>query len=196
MKFIKNNFAILLAFILPISLIVALALSTYLPSVFLSTSYNFVYITCTDGINYYYSNCGKYLETRYSVVDNKIIANTVDPTLDLDKNKIPDIYENNPVRIVLHDTKKNESREITFEDAQAITLSSIITSPDGVTVSGHYNKNGGDFFFYIFGGGSYSYGHYLTKGKSRNKLNLINNTGTHYSLNNFKFLGWVLPGRN
>lgn len=185
MEFIKKNFAILLAFILPIVLIVVVALSAYLPSFFLSTSYNFVYTSCADGTNNYYSyNCDNYLQKRYSVVGNKLVANNVDPT-----------NENYTARIFLHDTKKNESREITFEEAQTLSLNSLLTSADGVTVSSHYDRSGGDLFF-IFGGGSSSYGYYLTKGKSRDKLNLINNTYQDYYRNNFQFVGWVLPGRN
>ncbi len=195
MEFIKKNFAILLAFILPIVVIAAVALSVYLPSLFLSTSYNFVYTSCIDGTNYYSYNCDNYLQKRYSVVDNKLVANTVDPTLDSDNDKIPDINENYTARIFLHDTEKNESREITLEEAQRLTLNSLLTSPDGVTVSSYYDRSGGDFFF-IFGGGSSSYGYYLTKGKSKSKLNLINDTDQYHYRNNFQFIGWVLPGRN
>lgn len=196
MDFLKKNFALLLAFALPIVLLCAVALSTYLPSLFLSTNYNFVYTSCTDGSEYYYSyNCNNYLQKRYAVVDNTIVANTIDPTLDSDGDSIPDVKENYTARIFLHDTQKNESREITLEEAQTLTLTSLITSPDGVTVSSHYDRGGGDFFF-IFGGGSSSHGYYLTKGASRDKLNLINSTDQYYYRNNFQFVGWVLPPRN
>ena len=194
-EFLKKNFAILLAFILPIVLIAIVALSTYLPSLFLSTDYNFVYTACTDGRNYYSYRCDNYLQKRYLVIDNKLVVNPVDTTQDSDKNGVPDFNEKYTDRIFLHDTKKNESREITLEEARVITLNSLLTSPDGVTVSSHYDRNGGDFFF-IFGGGSSSYGYYLTKGKSRSKINLINSTDQYYYQNNFQFVGWVLPGRN
>ncbi len=195
MEFIKKNFAILLAFILPILLIAIVALSAYLPSLFLSTGYNFIYTSCTDGTNYYYAyNCDNYLQQRYSVVGNKIVANNVDPTIDSDNDSIPDINENYTARIFLHNTLTNESREITYEEARTMTLNSLLTSPDGVTVSSHYDVNGGDFF--IFGGGSSSYGYYLTKGNSKDKLNLINSSDRYYYQNNFQFIGWVLPGRN
>ena len=117
MEFIKKNFALLLAFILPIVLIAVVALSTYLPSLFLSTSYNFVYTSCANGTNYDYSynNCDNYLMKRYSVVGAKLVANNVDPTLDSDNDKITDVNENYTARIFLHNTIKNESREITFE---------------------------------------------------------------------------------
>jgi len=196
MEFLKKNFAILLAFILPIMLIAVVALSTYIPSLFLSTDYNFVYTACTEGNNYYYPyRCDNYLQRRYVVVDNKLVVNPVDMTQDLDKNGVPDFNEKYTDRIFLHDTKKNESREITLAEAQTLTLNNLVTSPDGVTVSGDYDRNGGDFFF-IFGGGSSSYGYYLTKGKSKTKINLINDTDQYYYRNNFGFVGWVLPGRN
>ena len=193
-EFIKRNFAVLLAFILPIALIIIVALSTYLPSLFISTKYNFVYTSCTDGRSYYNYNCDVYLKNRYIVSDGKLVVNPVDATQDLNKNGTPDFKEQYSDRIFLHDTQKNESREISAAEAQALTLSGLITSPDGVTVSSHYDRNGGDFF--LFGGGYSSYGYYLTKGNSRSKINLVNNSDQYYYQNNFQFIGWVLPGRN
>lgn len=192
-EFFKKNFAIVLAFVLPVALIAIIALSTYLPSLFLSTNYNFIYSSCTDGTNYYPYYCNNYLQKRYSVVNGKIVVNSIDPAQDSDKDDIPDINENYTARIFLHDTKKNESREITLEEAQALSLNGFLTSPDGVTISSNYDR-GVDFFF-LFDGGS-SYGYYLAKGKNRSKLNLINNDDRYYYQDNFQFVGWVLPGRN
>ncbi len=197
-EFIKKNFAILLAFILPIALITIVALSTYLPSLFLSTDYDFVYTLCTAGRSYYSSRCDDYLldylQKRYSVVDNKLVLNPVAITENADKNGVLDL-EKYTDRIFLHDTKKNESREITLEEAQTLPLSGLLTSPDGVTVSGRYDRRGGGFFF-VFDGGSSSYDYYLTKGKSRSKLNLINSTDQYYYQNNLQFIGWILVGRS
>lgn len=192
-EFLKKNFAIVLAFVLPVALIAIIALSIYLPSLFLSTGYNFVYSSCTDGTNYHPYYCNNYLQKRYSVINGKIVVNSIDPAQDSDKDGILDINENYTARIFLHDTKKNESREITLEEAQTLSLSGLLTSPDGVTVSSIYDR-GADFFFFFDGGSSYGY--YLTKGKSRSKLNLINNDDRYYYRDNFQFIGWVLPGRN
>ena len=90
-EFIKKNFVILLAFTLPIALIIIVALSAYLPSLFISTDYNFIYSSCTDSSRYYSSHCSGYLQKRYSVVDNKLVINTIDPAYDSNNNKIPDI---------------------------------------------------------------------------------------------------------
>lgn len=194
MKFIKQNIIILIAFTLPILLIAGVALSVYIPSLFLSTKYNFVYTVCADRVNRDYRyNCNNYPQKHYSVANNKIVLNKIDPTLDSDNDQILDIDENYDIRIILHDTEKNESREITFEEAQTLTLSDFITSPDGVSVTGNYS---GDSSFFVFGGSSSPYGYYLTKGQIKDKLNLINNPNEYYYRDNFQFIGWILPGRN
>lgn len=188
-KFFKKNFAIVLAFALPVALIAVVALSTYLPSVFISTDYNFVYSSCTDGGNYYSYRCDNYLQKRYSVVNNKLVVNDIDPEQDSDNDGIPDIKESYTARLFFHDTEKNESREITLDEVQTLALNELLTSPDGITISSHYDR-GGDFF--LFGGGSSSYGYYLTKGKGKSKLNLINRDDRYYYRDNFQFIGWVL----
>lgn len=189
----KENFAIVIAFSLPVILILVIALSTYLPSLFISTSYNFIYSSCTDAANYYSYRCDNYLQERYSVVDSKLVINDIDPNQDSDNDGISDISENYTARLFLYDTKNNETREITLEEAETFTLNKLLTSPDGVTVSSHYDRKA-DFLF-LFDNDS-SYGHYLMKGKAKSKLNLINTEDRYYYQNNFQFIGWVLPGRN
>ena len=191
-EFIKKNFAILLAFTFPIIFIIAVVLITYLPSFSISTNYNFIYSSCIDNANYYSYNCNGYLQRLYSVIDNELVINEIDPNYDSDNNKISDINENYDARIFLHDTKNNESREITIEEAQTFKLNNLLTSPDGVTVSNYYNR-GSEFF--LFGVGS-SYGYYLTKGKNKSRLNFINQDNRYYYQNNFKFIGWVLSKKN
>lgn len=195
MEFLKKNFIIILAFTLPILLIIILALSVYLPSLFVSTNYDFIYVTCDTG-NYDAYYCNEYLEKRYLVVDNNLVLKEIDP-LDYknDNIKYVDLYKDYSPRIFLHDTKNNESREISLKEALNLNLSSLLTSPDGITVSNYYERyNYG--IMSIFGGNSSNYGIYLTKGRSKSKLNLINSDDRYYYRNNFKFIGWVLSDRN
>lgn len=192
-EFFKKNFVVILSFALPILLIVIVALSVYLPSFFLSTNYNFIYSVCTNGTNYSPYQCNNYLQKNYSVVKGKIVANSTDSKQDLNKDGVPDINKSYNARIFLYDTKKKESREITLEEAQALSLNELLTSPDGVTVSSNYDR-GGDDFLVLFDRGA-SYGYYLAKGKSKNKINLINSDDRYYYRDNFQFIGWVLPGR-
>lgn len=192
-NFLKRNYALVLAFSLPLLLIIIVALNAYLPSLYLSTDYNFIYSTCTDNSGSYSYRCNKYLQKRYVVLNDRLVLNNVDPKLDSDNDGIPDINENYTTRIFLHDTEKNESREITLEEAQVVKLSGLISSPDGVTISNNYER--GAEFFPFFDSGS-SYGYYLTKGKSKKKLNLINPGDGYYYGDDFQFIGWTLPSRN
>jgi len=193
-EFLKKNLVIIIAFALPIALIIVIALSAYFPSLFVSTSYDFIYSSCTDGSNYYAYQCDSYLKKRYSIVNNKLVVNDVDPMQDLDGDNVPDIKENYTSRIFLHDTKKNESREITLSEAQSLEINELLTSPDGVTVSSSYSS-GADYIF-PFGGGNSSFGYYLAKGRGKSKLNLINSDERYYYRDNFQFIGWVSPGRS
>jgi len=192
-EFLRKNFALLLAFILPIALIIVIALGVYLPSLFLSTNYDFIYSLCDNSGDYYERWCANHLYKRFSVVNGRLMVNSIDPLQDLDKDGVLDINENYTSRIFLHNTKNNESREISLEEAKTFTLNSLLTSPDGVSVSHDYDSGPDPFLF--FDGGSSS-GYYLTKGKSSKKLNFINQNDRYYYQNNFEFIGWVVPGRN
>src|SRR3989344_1030921 len=177
MALIKNNITVILAFILPILLVIGIALSAYWPS-FLSTDYDFVYATCDDGPRTYPDNCDTYLDSLYRVENGKLIAGIINPT---DKHPIPHLF--------LHDTKNNESREVYLAEATGFHLSELLTSPDGVSVENAYDRSA-DFF--PFFGGSSQYGYYLTKGSKRQKLNLVGeNERNYYYRDNFKFIGWV-----
>ena len=191
--FMKKHFAIVLAFSLPLVLLVVIALSAYLPSAFISTNYNFVYAACVDGSNNYLYRCDAYLEQLYAVVDGQLVLNEVDVALDTDRDGIPDVNEGYNARLFLHNTQSNETREITAEEATSLTLDGLVTSPDGVSVVGQYDR--GPDIFLLFDGGS-SYGHYLVKGKAKSKLNLINTEERYSYRDNFKFIGWTLPGRD
>ena len=192
-EFVKKNFILIIAFSLPLILIIVVALSSVLPSLWLTTNYNFVYASCWDGTSRYYYRCDNYLENRYSVVGGKLQIREAGQYQDSDNDGVVDREENYSARLFLHDTETNESREITEAEAQSLDLNGLITSPDGVTVSGHYDRGAG--FFLVFDSGS-SYGYYLTKGGARQRLNLINDDNHYYYRNNFQFIGWVVPGRN
>jgi hypothetical protein len=62
-------------FLLPVAFVGVIAITTYLPSAFLSTNYNFVYASCANGnnIDYYPQSCNRYLQNLYSVVDGKLL---------------------------------------------------------------------------------------------------------------------------
>lgn len=184
-KFLKKNYLVIIAFSLPVLLVVGVALSVYLPAFFLSTDYNFIYSTCADGNSYNYSQCNDYLKKKYSVVNNKLTVNNVPNEKDLNFSE----------RLFLHNNEKNESREITLAEAQGLNLSNLLTSPDGVTISYSYERG----TYFLFSRSNSTSGYYLTKGKSKKKVNLINQSDSrygYYGRDNFHFIGWVLNNNN
>lgn len=193
---IKNNIAVILAFSLPILLVIGIALSAYWPS-FLSTDYDFVYATCDRGVASYYEghypyNCVNYLNSRYEVENGKLTIIEVQPppkeALVVDRP-----YVILTSRLFRHDSLKNQGREITLAEAQTLKLNELITSPDGVSVESAYDR--GVNFFPFFDGSPRS-GYYLTKGSKKQKLNLVNeDERNYYDRDNFKFIGWVIPPR-
>lgn len=176
----KKNYLVIVAFALPFLLIIGIALVAYAPSWFLKTKYNFVYATCYDNFNYY--DCTNHLNSTLRVEDGKLM---------MSKDTISNEKVSYDVRLFIHDTQNNESREIPVAEAQKINLNGLITSADGVSVEGVFDRN--YEFIFFFGGGSSRYGYYLTKGKLSRKLNLINEERYSYYRNNFKFIGWVDP---
>ncbi len=193
-EFLKKNSLIILTFSLPVLLVVLVAMSSLIPSFLLSTQYDFVYATCGDGTYRFNYRCEDYLKNRFSVVNGKLVVSEVAKNQDSDGDGVLDADENYSARLFLHNTERNETREINLDKAQSFDLDSLLTSPDGVTLSSDYDR--GESFFLVFDSGS-SYGYYLTKGGSRSKLHLINsNEDSYYYNDNFKFIGWVLPGRN
>lgn len=188
-EFLKKNLIVLIAFALPVILIIVVALSVYLPSLFVRTDYNFVYAICTDSSYYYGNECSNFLQKKYTVVNGKIITNDVDLSVDVYGNKRPGAGTFNS-RVFLHNTKTNESRELgSSEETQIILNSNLYTSPDGVTIS--RDSSGGDYFMFPFGGSSYTSGWYLTKGGSKKKMNLINDNDRYYYQDSLVVLGWV-----
>lgn len=193
-NFLQENLALVVAFTLPVLLILGVAMSFVISSWLLATDYDFVYATCVDNTNYYNRQCNDYLVDRFSVVDGRLVVSAVDPAQDAANNdRTLDRKTDPQARLFLHNTKSNESREITVAEAQALQFNELLTSPDGVTVTHHYERGVDLLFFY--GGGS-SYGYYLTKGDTRSQLNLVNADNRYSYRNNFQFIGWVLPGRN
>lgn len=178
----------LLAFAFPLLLIIIIAASTYLPSLFLSTDYDFVYATCGNGSGYYEYDCRNFLNDRFAVENGQLTLKPIDPYKDSDRDGTPDMSESYVTRIFRHNTGANESREITLEEAKALSINGLATSPDGVSVQRGYDR-GTDFF--IFFNTSSDYGYYLTKGEKRQKLNLVIDDDRYYYRDNFKFIGWV-----
>lgn len=186
----RKHILIILAFTLPVLLILVITLVTYWPFNSITTQYDFVYANCV-GDSYYYEGqgCSKYFKVRYVVVDGRLeeVANFQE--LDYNGDKVIDILDTYDVKFFIHDTGENESRAVTFEEVQALNLSDLATAPDGISISQSRNRSVGIFPFFD----SYTnYGYFLKKGKREKEMHLINNNDPYYSRDNIQFMGWVL----
>jgi hypothetical protein len=168
---IRKNISLLLGISIPILMILFVAGSIYIPGLFVKPQYNFLYVS---GDNYYSG-------PQYSIQHNKLIKSEV---------KEPDYTTYGPprgeIRLLIHDVVKNESREITPEEAQNLFIDSNNTSPDGFEVV-HGSYGDGFFPFFFMSEGNYNT-QYLKGHNVSKKLNLQLN-GHYYD--NFRFLGWT-----
>lgn len=159
----RINIPLVFAILIPIAMIIFIASSIYLPSLFIKPQSSFIYSTESYNASY-----------RYEVVNKR-----------LEKVIFSDNYSYSPSQypptLFFHDVTSNKSREITFEEAQSLNINPSQKSDDGFEiVDGSYSSG-------LFGF-STSYGTYfLKKGSYSKKLNL-NTAGNYYG---FKFLGWV-----
>lgn len=189
-EFLKKNLIVIVAFLVPMLLVLGMTLSVYLPSFLLSTDYNFVYSICSDGMDFAPYQCNKFLFDRFSILNHRLYSQPINATADADRDGIPDVREEYVVHLFLHDTKENVSREITFEEAQQLRFSDALTSPDGVMVF-RLRDTYLDVPFLIDTNSSDHY--YLTKGNRKKKLYLIERYQEYSIGGNFHFVGWVVP---
>ena len=167
---IKKRLPLIIGLSIPLLMIIFVALSIYLPDMFINPKYDFIYCT------------GDYYSSRYySVKSGKIQKNDI-------KYPEKDTYYRPRIEEVLyyHDTNKNESKEIGFDDALKYSLNSNVKSLDGFEVV-HGTRDVGIFPLFFFADTDYST-MYIKGDKVSKKLNL-NIKRPYYW--NFQFIGWV-----
>ena len=169
MEFIKKNKTLVLGLSIPVIMVILVALSIYLPSLFVKPQYDFVYTT--DG---YYNSDG-----RYSVEDGMIVRR-VDTYFDYSNNSSPEF-----AKLYLYDVSSDTSEEIQFSDAQHMQLDSSPKSPDGLVINS--GGSSGGFFPFFSGSSDYNSEYLVGNGISR-KLNVQIN-GSSYD--GFQLVGWV-----
>lgn len=175
MEIIKKNITFILGMSIPVLMILIVAGSIYLPSLFVKApAVNFLYSIGDD--NYYCDGI-----QQYTVQNNKLLRNIV---------KQPDTGGVALVcvdpKIFIQDVVKNESKQISFEEAQKLNLDSNIISSDGFEVV--YGNRGDNYFpFFFYSNPDYST-RYLKGHNISKKLNIQLNESYYYG---FHFLGWI-----
>lgn len=173
MEFIKRNITLILGISIPILMILFVAGSIYLPGLFIKPHFNFLYVFSDD---YYYN------EPQYLVDNGRLVKSEIKQTDN--QNNYPPKKES---KLYIYDVTKNESQEISLEQAQNLDLDSKSKSPDGFEVV--YGSRGDGFFPFFWGSGSDYNSRYLKGRNISRKLDLkINDSYNYYS---FRFLGWI-----
>ncbi len=173
MEYIKKNVSLVLGMAIPVLMIIFVAGSIYLPGLFIQPRFNFLY--ATGGDNYYYNGGQQY------VVQNGVLVQN-------EKKNQPPTGTITESRLFLYDVTRDESREISFDEARGMNLNSNLVSPDDFEVVP--GGRGGGIFPFDFNSGvdynaRYVQGHNVSK-----KINWVRSSGTYY-YNDFHFLGWI-----
>jgi hypothetical protein len=164
----KKNIPLFIGFAVPILMILLVAVSIYLPGLFVHPKYDFLYSTGED----YYSN------QSYTVINRRLVDNYTPQTY-------PNYNQRAVRQLYIHDVETNESRSVTFHEASDLVLDPNIQSPDGFEIQN--GSSGGGFFPFWYAGdrnASYLTGHNLSK-----KLNVTKQSQNYYSP--IRFIGWV-----
>ncbi len=161
-----KNWSLIIGLSIPVLMVIFIALSVYLPRIFDNTpdpTFNFLYISGNS-----YSHRLEVKENQLKWIENN----------QANRDKADDMPT-----IFLHDVKSNKSSEISFTEAQKLTLDSRQNAPDGYSVL--QNSHHGFFPFDY----SRSRNHHLVNGHTAHKLELEYKNNYYYG---FNFLGWII----
>jgi hypothetical protein len=172
MEFIKKNITLVVGISIPILMILFVAGSIYLPGLFIQPKFNFLYMS---GYDYYYFN-----QYQYFVQNGKLVRSEIQRS----ENQI--YQPPREVKLYVYDVAKNESKEISFEEAQNLNLDPSPISPDGFEIV--YGSRSESFFPFFFWS-ERDYNTLYLKGHNVSKKLNLQLSGSYY--NNFRFIGWI-----
>ena len=172
----KKNVPLIVALSIPILMVVLIAISIYIPTLFIKPQFDFLY---TFGRGYCYD-----YNRKYSVQNGKVIENEMKK---FDEKNPCHNYDQREQVLYYYDVQTNKVREIAFAEVQSFIVDNQLTSPDGFeVVSGDRS-----FDMFFFSSSSY-YAKYLKKGAFSRKLNISGGNRYDYDYNyNFNFIGWI-----
>jgi hypothetical protein len=167
----KKNLPLIIAFSLPILMVILVIGLVYVPTATYKSNYNFIYAT---GADYYWPS-------HYEIKNNQLVKNSESPHLH--------VVHNNE-QLYLYNVTTEQVSPIDYNKAQKLRLDPKPISPDGFQIT---HATGDHSFFSLFFFSSPSYNaRFLQKNHFSRRLNLKLN-GQFY--NNFQFIGWVLDGK-
>lgn len=174
MKF-NQNFTLWIALAIPFVVILIVAGIIYWPRTITPPQHNFLYALrdYEDGFNYVVKE-GKLEREQISFPGGKDVPRPITPA------------SSGQTRFFVHSVTTNESREVSFTEAQAMSLNSDLTAPDGYELV--RGGQGGGVFPFFFAEGDYE-SRYLAKGNATIQMSIKKPSDTNYQP--FEFIGWI-----
>lgn len=194
MENIKKNFSLYIGLAIPVIMILLVAGVVYAPRVFNTVpppQHDFLYAV---GDNVVYASFGRDMypypavkgiwpKYVYTVENGKLKRTEAGlPESEMGEVRVEEIVP----KFYIHDTQTNVSTQITFEEAEALTLDTGAKSPDGFEIV-HGQSGGGGIFPFFYDGNNYNK-RYIRKDYFAQELEL-NLPSEYYA--EF-FLGWVI----
>lgn len=176
----KNNIPLIIGIALPIVLIGIVSLFIFIPKASVNPSHNFIY-TLENESGYRYDQLYK---NTYSLKGEKIALEQL-PALPPEYKDYS--YKGETPTLYLYNVEAETSTEITFEEAQKLSLVPGPSSPDGYTVSYDYGHNG---VFELFGSNNENTGYFISKGTAKKKLTAFA-VSEYYGMGSFRLIGWI-----
>jgi hypothetical protein len=162
-KFLKQNSSLVMAMSIPLLMVLFIAVSVYLPRLFVRPKYNFLFAISDN-----------YFAQKQLDVKNGQLTRLGSSLPESQLTKLENILT------------AEESKEISFADAQKLTLNADPKSPDGFEVT--RAKYSGMVFPFIFDTDRDYNAHYLVGQNLSKKIQLpTSNT----PIINFSFIGWI-----
>jgi hypothetical protein len=171
---LKKNSTLIIGIAIPIVMIILVAASIYVPMLFAHPKYSFLYVSGDE-----YNSEYIYRIHNGALVKEKR-ENEKGDNLSYGRSY------NGEQKLFYHDIEKNESREISFEEAKNLNLNTNVKSPDGFEIMSGW-QDGGIFPFFM--GRSHS-GQYIKKNSFSKELKTQSSDDYYYY--DFHFLGWVI----
>ena len=172
----KKDVSLIIGLAIPVLMILLVAASIYLPGLFSPPpGFNFLYVI----------DEGYYQAQLYDVENGTLVKREI---------KYPEHYTPKVVRLFVHDVARNESKEISFAEAQKLPLDPNVKSADGFEIV-YGNRGDGIFPLFFFSGSDYNTLYIKGHNNSR-QLNLPSRGAEgYYSYNRFRFLAWIKQER-
>ncbi len=181
----QNKWPLYIAIGLPVIFIIGLIGVVYIPQLFAEQpKYDFVYIT---------RNLSEPYGQTYTVEQGKIVKQYLPPPIDYKSSEVKDYRSVLLESIYLYDVETDKSRELTLEEAQALTIDQNPKSPDGYIFT--TGQNNGGVVTEMFGGNRNYNSRYLKNGFYSKQIYLTqegNSRNYYYDYNSNGFIGWVI----